>query len=236
MKWRNSSIIIFSDDGASPAAPHRGRRIRGARDDATQRRPAKAFDRDGLVLVRGSFSRHSRPDYESDGLEAGRFRDRVEAFKGVTSLMTAALPQLAVAELLESGFFDRHINRLRIRVADQNAKDAFWASGEGSLRLAFDRPPGLLSFGFVKKAGGEPAVLPLAGGRKRRLFWGGCSRPAPKTARWFLLGFVLPGPRSAEVARVGRGGAPGGGRALPPMQRRRRGESAKKTSSRVLKK
>jgi DNA-binding transcriptional MocR family regulator len=87
--------------------------------DETARRPAKAFDRKGLVLFCGSFSKVLAPGLRVGWVEAGRFRDRVEALKGITSLMSAALPQLAVAELLESGFYDRYIRRLRLRVADQ---------------------------------------------------------------------------------------------------------------------
>ena len=72
--------------------------------DDTRRRPAKAFDRRGLVLYCGSFSKSIAPGLRVGWVEPGRFRDRVAGFKGITSLMTAALPQLAVAELLESGF------------------------------------------------------------------------------------------------------------------------------------
>jgi DNA-binding transcriptional MocR family regulator len=87
--------------------------------DETRRRPAKAFDRKGLVLFCGSFSKVVAPGLRVGWVEAGRFRDRVEALKGVTSLMTAALPQMAVTELLESGFYDRYIRRTRMIAADQ---------------------------------------------------------------------------------------------------------------------
>jgi DNA-binding transcriptional MocR family regulator len=87
--------------------------------DETRRRPAKAFDRKGLVVFCGSFSKVLAPGLRVGWVEAGRFRDRVEALKGITSLMTAALPQLAIADLLESGFFDRYIKRLRLTAAGQ---------------------------------------------------------------------------------------------------------------------
>ena len=90
--------------------------------DETKRRPAKAFDKKGLVLFCGSFSKVVAPGLRVGWVEAGRFRDRVEALKGVTSLMTSALPQLAVAELLESGFYDRYIKRMRLIAADQTSR------------------------------------------------------------------------------------------------------------------
>ncbi len=87
--------------------------------DETMRRPAKAFDRKGLVLFCGSFSKVIAPGLRVGWMETGRFRDRVEGLKGITSLMTSSLPQLAVTELLESGFYDRYIKRVRMLCADQ---------------------------------------------------------------------------------------------------------------------
>jgi len=90
--------------------------------DEAKRRPAKAFDKKGLVLFCGSFSKVIAPGLRVGWVEAGRFRDRVEALKGVTSLATSTLPQFAVTELLESGFFDRYIKRTRMIAADQTAR------------------------------------------------------------------------------------------------------------------
>ena len=87
--------------------------------DETRRRPAKAFDKKGLVLFCGSFSKVIAPGLRVGWMETGRFRDRVEALKGITSLMTSSLPQLALNELLESGFYDRYIKRVRLLCADQ---------------------------------------------------------------------------------------------------------------------
>jgi DNA-binding transcriptional MocR family regulator len=87
--------------------------------DETMRRPAKAFDKKGLVLFCGSFSKVIAPGLRVGWVETGRFRDRVEVLKGITSLMTSSLPQLALNELLESGFYDRYIKRVRLVCADQ---------------------------------------------------------------------------------------------------------------------
>jgi len=90
--------------------------------DETSRRPAKTFDKKGLVIFCGSFSKVIAPGLRIGWMETGRFRDRVEILKGITSLMTSALPQLAVTELLESGFYDRYIKRTRLQCADQISK------------------------------------------------------------------------------------------------------------------
>jgi DNA-binding transcriptional MocR family regulator len=86
--------------------------------DERYRRPAKAFDQHGLVIFCGSFSKVLAPGLRLGWVEGGRFRDRIRAYKGVTSGMTSALPQLAVAELLATRTYDRHVKRLRQRAAE----------------------------------------------------------------------------------------------------------------------
>jgi DNA-binding transcriptional MocR family regulator len=87
--------------------------------DEGRRRPAKAFDRKGLVLLCGSFSKSLSPGLRVGWIEAGRFGPRVEVLKSITSLVSPALPQLAIAELLESGFYARYVRRVRVRLANQ---------------------------------------------------------------------------------------------------------------------
>jgi len=82
-------------------------------------RPAKAFDRKGLVLLCSSFSKILSPGYRLGWVAAGRFRAEVERLKFLANVANASLPQMVVAEFLESGGYDRHVKRLRTNLATQ---------------------------------------------------------------------------------------------------------------------
>ncbi len=85
----------------------------------TRPRPAKAFDRGGHVMLCGSVSKTLAPGLRVGWIVPGRYRLRVELAKSVTSMLTSALPQIALAEMLETGFYPRYIRRLRQTVAGQ---------------------------------------------------------------------------------------------------------------------
>lgn len=76
-------------------------------------RPAKTFDRKGLVLLCSSFSKILSPGYRLGWVTAGRFRAEVERLKFLANVANPSLPQMVVAEFLETGGYDRHVNRLR---------------------------------------------------------------------------------------------------------------------------
>ena len=80
---------------------------------------AKAFDRKGLVLFCNSFCKTLAPGYRVGWIVPGRFRDQIQHLKYVTSMGTATLPQLAVADFLANGGFDHHLRRLRRVYAEQ---------------------------------------------------------------------------------------------------------------------
>jgi DNA-binding transcriptional MocR family regulator len=77
-------------------------------------RPAKAFDRSGLVLYCSSFSKIVSPGYRVGWIAGGRFHRRIVELKFTTTLATPTLPQLAVAAFLRGGAFDRHLREMRI--------------------------------------------------------------------------------------------------------------------------
>ncbi|MCW5624399.1 MAG: PLP-dependent aminotransferase family protein [Burkholderiales bacterium] len=76
-------------------------------------RPAKAFDRKGLVLHCGSFAKHLAPGYRVGWVTPGRYRERIERLKFMNTLATASLPQAAIAEFLAHRSVDRHLRPLR---------------------------------------------------------------------------------------------------------------------------
>ena len=89
-------------------------------------RPAKAFDEEGWVLHCSSFSKSLAPGYRVGWAAAGRFAPQVLRLKTMASLATALPPQLALAEYLAQGGFDRHLRGLR---------QALGAQREVALRL-----------------------------------------------------------------------------------------------------
>jgi DNA-binding transcriptional MocR family regulator len=79
----------------------------------------KAFDRHDNILWCGSFSKTLAPGYRIGWVAPGRFHAEVQKLKLVFTLATATPTQLAVADFLASGGFDRHLRRLR-RVYEEN--------------------------------------------------------------------------------------------------------------------
>jgi DNA-binding transcriptional MocR family regulator len=86
---------------------------------AVRPKAAKAFDKQGLVLLCSSFSKTIAPGYRVGWTAPGRFRGQVEHLKTMNTVATATLPQMAVARFLESGGYDRHLRKLRKALATQ---------------------------------------------------------------------------------------------------------------------
>ena len=83
--------------------------------------PAKAFDTEGLVMHCSSFSKCLAPGYRIGWAAPGRFARAVARLKLTTTLATAAPTQVALANYLEKGGFDRHLRKLRHTLATQQA-------------------------------------------------------------------------------------------------------------------
>jgi DNA-binding transcriptional MocR family regulator len=82
-------------------------------------RAAKAFDRGGNVMLCGSFSKTLAPGLKVGWIEPGRWRDRIRMAKFVASGGNSELVEQAVAELLESGGYERSLRQLRRRFEAQ---------------------------------------------------------------------------------------------------------------------
>lgn len=82
-------------------------------------RTVKSFDRKGLVLLCSSFSKTLPPGYRVGWVMPGRFRAEVVRLRFLSTVATSTLSQMTIADLLGSGGYDRHLNRLRAAFACQ---------------------------------------------------------------------------------------------------------------------
>ena len=83
---------------------------------------AKRCDSKGLVMHCSSFSKCLAPGFRVGWAAAGRFARQVERLKLTTSLAAAMPSQLALAEYLGQGGYERHLRQLRSALASQQRK------------------------------------------------------------------------------------------------------------------
>jgi DNA-binding transcriptional MocR family regulator len=87
--------------------------------DNSRPSPIKALDRAGRVLLCGSTSKTIAAGYRVGWIVPGRYAERVERLKFSQSVATSTLEQMAIAEYLSSGAYDRHLRTLRSKLATQ---------------------------------------------------------------------------------------------------------------------
>src|SRR5688500_3033277 len=81
-----------------------------------------------------SLAHYVAPGFNLGWVNAGRWRAEIDRLKALSNVAGAALPQLAMAEFLESGGLDAHLKRLRL---------ALWRSvGEEREEVVKLCPPG----------------------------------------------------------------------------------------------
>jgi DNA-binding transcriptional MocR family regulator len=74
----------------------------------------KSFDEDGRVLLCSSFSKTVAPGVRVGWIAPGRYRDKVTHVKYVSSSMCPTLPQLAIANFIQSGGYNHHTRKVRL--------------------------------------------------------------------------------------------------------------------------
>lgn len=72
-------------------------------------RTVKSFDDDGRVMLCSGFSKTVGPGLRVGWLAPGRYRDQALHMKYVSTGASATLPQLAVAEFVAKGHYERHV-------------------------------------------------------------------------------------------------------------------------------
>jgi DNA-binding transcriptional MocR family regulator len=113
----------------------------------TEHRPrvVQSFDKTGRVLLCGSFSKTLAPGYRVGWVAPGRFYEKVKSLKLTSTLATSSLPQLAIAEFVANGGYDRHLRSLRRNFAAQIRQTSEAALQSFPADIKLTRPDG----GFV---------------------------------------------------------------------------------------
>ncbi|HEY9100661.1 PLP-dependent aminotransferase family protein [Chitinimonas sp.] len=75
--------------------------------------PAKAFDKQGLVMHCSSFSKTLAPGYRIGWVAPGRYAREIERLKLMTTLSASVPAQVAIADYLHKGGYDKHLRKLR---------------------------------------------------------------------------------------------------------------------------
>ena len=97
--------------------------------------PARAFDKRGMVMHCSSFSKTLAPGYRIGWVAAGKFADKVQKLKLMTTLSSSIPAQVGLADYLEHGGYERHLRKLRSALLAQ------LASMEAAIRRWM--PPGV---------------------------------------------------------------------------------------------
>lgn len=112
---------------------------------ATRPNAIKSYDRKGTVLYCSSFSKTLAPGMRVGWAVPGLYRDQVAHRKYVSSMATATLPQMVIAEYLALGGYERHLRKVRAIYAQQSQRMAEAIARNFPLGTRVTRPSG----GFV---------------------------------------------------------------------------------------
>lgn len=76
-------------------------------------RTCKSFDKKGIVIQCGSFSKALAPGYRIGWAVPGRFKERIIQLKRMNNVSTNTLAQAAIAGFLANGRYELHLRHLR---------------------------------------------------------------------------------------------------------------------------
>lgn len=112
---------------------------------------AKAYDREGLVMLCSSFSKSLCPGYRVGWVVPGRFYSAIRWLKYTSSLAAPTLSEYAIAEFMAGGGYDPYLRRVRrtyerhVAAMSQAVRRFFPEEGSTQSSTKLTRPSG----GFV---------------------------------------------------------------------------------------
>jgi len=86
---------------------------------AARPKAMKAFDKDENVMLCSSFSKTISPGFRIGWTLPGKHIERVRRLKLSSTISTATLPQMAIAEMLANGGYDRYLRGARVAYQSQ---------------------------------------------------------------------------------------------------------------------
>jgi DNA-binding transcriptional MocR family regulator len=114
-------------------------------DDGLPRQALKAWDKDGGVIHCASLHKVLAPGMRLGWMSAGRWQQRVEMLKYAQSRYNDELAQVAAADVMASGAYDRHLQRLRGKLRDQRQRTSTAIASYFPAGTRFSQPKGGLA-------------------------------------------------------------------------------------------
>lgn len=108
-------------------------------------RTAQSFDKKQQVMLCSSFSKTLAPGYRVGWIVPGRFLRQIQTLKLTSTLATATLPELAIAEFLKSGGYEHYLRSVRRIYAENIDRMSQTIAAAFPSPLKITRPQG----GFV---------------------------------------------------------------------------------------
>jgi DNA-binding transcriptional MocR family regulator len=105
-------------------------------------KPVKSFDREGLVMHCGSFSKCLAPGYRVGWVAGGRYAEQISRLKLMTTISPSVPAQAALADYLQHGGYDRHLRKLRHALEAQQASMLASAARHFPASTKVTRPSG----------------------------------------------------------------------------------------------
>jgi DNA-binding transcriptional MocR family regulator len=131
---RERSVALIEDDTYSALI-----------DDGLPRRALKSWDREGGVIHCASLHKVLAPGMRLGWMNAGRWQARVEMLKYAQSRYNDELAQVAAAEVMASGAYDRHLQHLRGKLREQRQRTAAAIASYFPTGTRFSQPKGGLA-------------------------------------------------------------------------------------------
>jgi hypothetical protein len=143
-----------------------------------QRPPAcKAFDQSGNVIYCSSLSKTLAPGWRIGWIAAGRYPQVLQA-RMAGDWAGAPLLEAATSEMLASGDYDRHLRRLKRRIAEGIAAVV------AQVKASFPPVPALTCPQLVSAVGRTSSAGQRAGGASSRAGAGYWRQPRPPVFPW----------------------------------------------------